>query len=138
LYALTFNLKDRVARSFAALLAFVTLIYFCDAVVSTISTPAQAEIWLRLQWIGIVFVPAAYLHFSDALLETTGQPSRGRRRLSIRILYVNASVFLIAATLTNILVSGEEMDSGAMHLRAGPLFTVFVVYFAGTLGWAAW
>jgi len=138
LYALTFNLTDRVARSFAALLAFVTIIYFCDAVVSTLSQPGQAEVWLRLQWIGIAFVPAAYLHFSDALLATTGQPSRGRRRLSIRILYVNASVFLIAATLTNILVSGDELTPGTLHLSAGPLFPVFILYFAGCLGWAAW
>src|SRR5690349_4907603 len=73
LYALTFNLRDRVARAFAALLAFVTIVYFFDAVTSTVGGP-RIETWLRLQWLGIAFVPAAYLHFSDALLATTGQP----------------------------------------------------------------
>jgi hypothetical protein len=36
------------------------------------------ENWLRLQWVGIAFIPVTYLHFSDALLATTGRPSRDR------------------------------------------------------------
>jgi hypothetical protein len=35
--------------------------------------PAGGSILLlRLQWFGIVFLPAAYLHLSDALLVTAG------------------------------------------------------------------
>jgi hypothetical protein len=138
LYALTFNLRDRVARAFAALLAFVTVVYFGDVVVSTVQTLAQAEAWLRLQWIGIAFIPVAYLHFSDALLATTGQPSRGRRRAAIRILYLTALVFLVAATFTDLLVFEGVLQSGVAHMRAGPLFVVFLVYFAGCLAWAGW
>ncbi len=137
LYALTFNLRDRVARSFAALLACVTIVYFCDAVVSTL-TQADAEAWLRLQWIGIAFIPTTYLHFSDALLTITGQPSRGRRRLSIRLLYLLASMFLMAAAFTEVLVTDGLAESGAAHLRAGPLFVVFLAYFVGSLSWAVW
>ena len=73
LYALTFNLRDRGARAFAALLAFVTVVYFGEAVVSTTQSQAEAEAWLRLQWVGIVFLPSSYLHFSDALLSTTAR-----------------------------------------------------------------
>src|SRR4026207_2067258 len=98
LYSLTFNLRDRVARVFAALLLFVTIIYFCDAVVSTVSGPA-VDTWLRLARLGIAFIPGAYLHFSDALLATTGKPSRWRRRLAIRVLYLVGGGFLLAATL---------------------------------------
>ena len=137
LYSLTFNLRDRVARVFAALLLFVTIVYFCDAVVSTISGP-PVEIWLRLQWIGIAFIPVAYLHFSDALLATTGLPSRWRRRLAIRLLYLVGGAFLLAATLGNQLVSRAVIDSGAAHLTAGPLFSVFILYFIGSLGAAGW
>jgi len=137
LYALTFNLRDRVARAFAALLAFVTVVYFFDALGSTASA-ATIETWLRFQWVGIVFVPVAYLHLSDALLATTGRPSRGRRRLSIRVLYLIAAVFLVAATATDILVFGAAMASHAARLHAGPLFPVFVTYFVGSLAWAAW
>lgn len=138
LYALTFNLRDRGARAFAALLVFVTIAYFGEAVVSTAQSQAEAEAWLRLQWVGIAFIPVAYLHFSDALLASTGQPSRGRRRSAIRILYVMAGVFVVAAALTNLLVKRGAEEASAWHLRAGPLFPVYVFYLLGTLGWVAW
>ena len=108
LYALTFNLRDRVARAFAALLAFVTVVYFFDAIGST-APAATVEAWLRLQWLGIVFVPVGYLHFSDALLATTGQPSRGRRRNSIRVLYITALVFLVAPSVKFLRCPGEML-----------------------------
>jgi hypothetical protein len=138
LYALTFNLRDRVARVFAALQAFVTVVYFGDVVASTLSAASQAEPWLRAQWIGIAFVPVAYLHFSDALLATTGQPSRGRRRTAIRILYLTGAVFLVVAAFTNFLVRDGVIESDAAHLRAGWLFPVYLTYFAGCLSWAGW
>jgi hypothetical protein len=47
----------------------------------------QDGIWLRFQWLGIIFMPAAYVHFSDALLATTGRP-RGRRRRMVRLVYL--------------------------------------------------
>jgi len=137
LYALTFNLRDRVARAFAALLAFVTIVYFFDTLGSTASV-TTVETWLRLQWVGIAFVPVAYLHLSDALLATTGQPSRGRRRVSIRVLYLVAAAFLVAAGFTDILVHDAAMAAGAARLNAGPLFPVFLTYFVGSLSWAAW
>ena len=85
LYALTFNLRDRVARSFALILVCVVIVFVADAIGSTSSTPPELEFWLRIQWLGIVFLPAVYLHFSDAILATTGRPSRGRRRLAVRL-----------------------------------------------------
>jgi hypothetical protein len=96
------------------------------------------ETWLRLQWVGIVFVPVAYLHLSDALLATTGQPSRGRRRLSIRLLYLTAAAFLVAAGFTDILVHDAAVAARAARLHSGPLFPVFLTYFGGSLGWAGW
>ena len=137
LYSLTFNLRERVARVFAALLLCITIVYFCKAVVGTASGPA-VNLWLRLQWMGIAFIPAAYLHFSDALLATTGLTSRWRRRLGVRLLYGAGGGFLAAALLTDLLVNAPVIDSGAAHLQAGPLFPIFIVYFLGSLGWAGW
>jgi hypothetical protein len=137
LYSLTFNLRDRVARAFAALLFFVTIVYFCEAVSNT-SSPASVVFWLRLQWLGIAFIPVTYLHFSDALLATVGQPSRGRRRGSIRILYLIAATFLVAALLTDILVYGPVIETTTARLKAGPLFSLFLAYFLGSLTWASW
>ncbi len=136
LYALTFNLRERVARVFAALMLFVTIVYFCDAVVGS-TGEAAINIWLRLQWIGIAFIPVAYLHFSDALLSTTGLPSRWRRRLGIRMLYAVGGAFLLAAAFTDRLVTAWTIDSGAAHLQAGPFFPLFILYFLGSLIWSA-
>lgn len=137
LYSLTFNLRDRVARAFAGLLFFVTVVYFCEAVANTASAVSVA-LWLRLQWMGIAFIPVTYLHFTDALLSTVGQPSRGRRRLAIRLLYVMAGTFLFAALFTDILVYDPVIETSTAHLKAGPLLPVFMVYFLGSLSWAAW
>ena len=82
LYALSFNLRDRVARSFAIILLCVVIVFTAEALQDKSMTTEMMQLFLRLQWFGIVFLPAAYLHLSDALLVTAGRPSRGRRRLA--------------------------------------------------------
>ena len=80
LYALSFNLRDRVARSFAIILLCVVVVFTTDALQDKSLSDGWIDLLLRLQWFGIVFLPPAYLHLSDAILVTTGRPSRGRRR----------------------------------------------------------
>src|SRR3990172_8352599 len=87
LYALSFNLRDRVARSFAIILLCVVIVFTTEALQDKSLTEEGLELLLRLQWFGIVFLPASYLHLSDALLVTAGRPSRGRRRLAVRAMY---------------------------------------------------
>ena len=95
-YALTFNLSNRVARSFMLILVCVVTVFSADALGSSAPDLFDTELWLRFQWVGIIFLPVTYLHFSDALLETTGKPSRGRRRWAIRFSYFISSLFLIS------------------------------------------
>ena len=95
LYAMAFNLRDRVARSFAIILICTTTIFSAEAIGSIISEPTALSFWMSVQWLGIVFLPAVYLHFSDALLATTGRPSRGRRRWAVRLVYLGAAIFAI-------------------------------------------
>lgn len=137
LYALTFNLRERVARAFAVLTALVTAVYFCDVLISTLGNPSSVLFWLRWQWTGIAFVPAAFLHFSDAVLASTGRPSRGRRRLAIRILYGAAGVFWILVLSSNLVVGGAE-STPVPHLTAEAGFWVFLAQGAFAIGWAAW
>jgi len=92
LYALSFNLRDRVARSFAIILVCVVVVSVGEALVG--ATSSFTAIWLRVQWIGIIFLPPAYMHFSDALLSTTGRPSRGRRRRAVLLTYLVSFAFL--------------------------------------------
>jgi len=133
LYSLTYNLRDRVARTFSLILAYLTIVYLCDLAAGTSSTLSGPGNWLRLQWLGIAFIPVGHLHLADALLATTGRPSRGRRRLSIRVLYGLAAGFVLLAVFSDLLVHGpaQHFPALAPHLSPGPLFWLFVLYFAG-------
>jgi hypothetical protein len=130
LYALSFNLRDRVARSFALIMANVVVVFVGEALSSVAQNAQQLEFWQRIQWIGIIFLPAAYLQFSDALLATTGRPSRGRRRLAVRAVYLISLGFLIL--LPTELVVGPLVEDAlpAPHLERTWLTWVFAAYYA--------
>lgn len=130
LYNLTRNLRDRVARTSSVVLACVTIAYLMDVFISVDPSLAVREIAVRLQWLGIALVPAALLHLSDALLATTGLPSRGRRRRIVRILYAHGIVFFVAAAITNILIAPVRQGQ-LISLHSGPLFPVYLVFFVG-------
>jgi hypothetical protein len=125
LYAMAFNLRDRVARTFAMILIFTVIVYTAEAIGSIENSPASITFWLHLQWVGIVFLPTAYLHFSDALLSTTGKPSRGRRRLAVRISYIGSVIFLFGLPFSY-LVGPVVIDAPAPHLRPTTFTDIFV------------
>jgi hypothetical protein len=125
IYALSFNLRERVTRSFAMILLCVVVVFAAEALGSVAATSAMLELWLKLQWVGIIFLPAAYLHFSDALLATTGRPSRGRRRAAVRLTYLVSFAFLL--TLPTSLLVGDLVEDvqPAPHLQRTWLTWVF-------------
>jgi hypothetical protein len=130
MYALTFNLRDRVARSFALILTCVMVVFVAEALGSVADSPSQLEFWLRMRWLGIVFLPATYLQFSDALLATTGRPSRGRRRNAVRLSYLVSLAFLF--TLPSSLLIGPLVQNiePAPHLQRTWLTWVFTAWYA--------
>jgi hypothetical protein len=133
LYALSFNLRDRVARSFAIILICMVLVSVGDAIASNTVNSTQMEFWMRVQWIGIIFLPPAYLHFSDALLETTGRPSRGRRRRLVRILYL-VSLGFAALLPSDLLIGPVIRDTGpAPHLQRTPVTWFFAFYYLSVI-----
>ena len=135
LFNLTRNLKNRVAKSSAVVLACVTVAYVADAFISLEPDYATHEIASRLQWIGIAFIPAAMYHLSDALLATTGLPSRGRRRRVIRILYLIGAGFLLSAAFADSLFIFVDAQ-GILSIQAGSLFPIYLVYFVAANGFA--
>ncbi|HLF89135.1 MAG TPA: histidine kinase N-terminal 7TM domain-containing protein, partial [Anaerolineales bacterium] len=136
IYALTFNLRDRVARSFAFIMACVAVVFAGEALSSVSTGAIMAGSWLRLQWIGLVFIPAAYLHFSDALLETTGQPSRGRRRNLVRLTYLISFGFLLTLPFSFVVGGAVIGELGILRFQSTPLTWVFIVFYAGGVSWA--
>lgn len=129
LYALTFNLRDRVARSFAIILLSVVVVFTSEAIQSSVQTTEMIDLFLRLQWIGLVFLPAGYLHLSDALLVTAGRPSRGRRRWAVRGMYVISSLFL-AVFAWGALLGDLVADRSPAPYVQGTIWTnIFTVYY---------
>ncbi len=136
IYALTFNLRDRVARSFAIILLSVVIIFTSEAVQSSVAMPQLIDTFLRLQWIGIVFLPPAYLHLSDALLVTAGRPSRGRRRFAVRAMYVISAGFLILLYYGQLLGPMVLDTPPAPHLQRTPWVELFTIYYIVVILWA--
>lgn len=129
IYALTFNLRDRVARSFAIILFSVVVVFTSDAVQNSVDSLELIDLFLRLQWIGIVFLPPAYLHLSDALLVTAGRPSRGRRRWAVRGVYLISAFFLILFTSGQLVGELSSMTQPAVHLQRTTWSEIFTLYY---------
>ena len=89
----------------------------------------EVALWLRVQWLGISFVPAAYMHLSDALLAATGRPSRGRRNWLIRVAYLLSIATFALAALTPLLIGDLARVGPIAYLTAGPLFPAFVIFY---------
>jgi hypothetical protein len=136
LYALSFNLRDRVARSFAVILLCVVIVFTAEALQNDSMTPEMIQLLLRLQWFGIVFLPAAYLHLSDALLVTAGRPSRGRRRLAVRGIYIASAFFLVLLSSGYLLGPVVMNGKPAPHLERTGWTEVFTMFYVTVIVWA--
>ncbi|MFN8413624.1 MAG: hypothetical protein U0Z26_14660 [Anaerolineales bacterium] len=136
LYSLSFNLRDRVARSFAIILLCVVVVFTSEALQDKSLTVETIDLFLRVQWFGIVFLPAAYLHLSDALLVTAGRPSRGRRRIAVRAMYAVSTFFLLLLALG--LLLGPIVPNGkpAPHLERTMWTEVFTIFYVSAMVWA--
>lgn len=134
LYLVIYSPGSKVPRSFAALLGCVLIAYFVDLALFGVTDIEAAVPWLRFQWVGIAFTPAAYLGFSNALLISTGARSRVRD-LAVRVSYLLSALLLLSATFSDLVVRGVAVDPRAPHLLPGPLFPLFVVYFVAAVMW---
>jgi hypothetical protein len=129
IYAFTFNLRDRVVRSFAIILICVVVVFVGDTIATVAEVQEEIAFWLRLQWVGIVFLPAAYLQFSDALLSTTGRPSRGRRRMMVRLTYLISFGFLVTLPYSLLVGPLVQNVNPAPHLERTWLTWIFTGYY---------
>jgi hypothetical protein len=129
IYLLRRNLRSAVARAFSLLLVFVMIVYLGDAAILGMTESGATLTWLKLQWFGIAFMPSAYLHFSDALLNATSSVSR-RRRLAVRLSYLGSGMALLLVLFTPWMVrEGVTADSALPRLQPAPLFWLFAAYF---------
>lgn len=132
LYILRHNWRSAVGRAFCVMLVFVMLVYLGDLFIMQVTSHESAVIWLKFQWFGIAFVPAAYLHFSDALLNATSSHSDWRR-WSVRLGYLGGGGILFLVILTPWIVRNGVYSAFKPRLQPGPFFWAFTVYFFATV-----
>ncbi len=135
-YFLMRNILSEVARAFCALIACVAVVYAGDVALYNVQSPSSAIFWLKFQWIGIAFVPAAYLNFSDVLLRTTHSLSTWRRRAVVGS-YMLSAVFLLLVIVTDAIVH-DARSIQMPRLISGSLFGLFAVYYFTTVVAGAW
>jgi hypothetical protein len=136
LYLAVYNPRNTVTRSFISLLACVLITYFVDLALFGVENLDTAAPWLRFQWVGIAFTPAAYLSFSNALLITTGARSR-LRDAAVHSSYLLSTLLLLGVAFGDFIVCGGSLAHQAPHLLRGPLFPLFVLYFFIAVVWGA-
>lgn len=126
--------RNPVQRAFSALLLFVGIVYIGQVFLLRTTSLDAAESWLRFKWIGIAFVPAAYLHFSNAVLRSTFYHGR-LLRIATFSAYIVGMILLMLVVFTDLVVGDPFYYPAATQLRAGPLFYLFALYFFATTAW---
>ncbi len=133
MYAFVFNLRESVVRAFILILLCVVVVYTGESIASASEQALIIEFMLKIKWIGIIFLPATYLHFSHSLLTLTGRPSRGRRLWAVRVTYAISFILAILVPL-DILVGPYIVSSlPAPHLTHTRITDLFAIYYFGVM-----
>ncbi|CAA9255711.1 MAG: hypothetical protein AVDCRST_MAG93-1957, partial [uncultured Chloroflexia bacterium] len=128
-YVASRNWRNGVARATALMLAGVVVVYAGDVLLDKAQRLTTQQFLLRAQWLGIVLVPAAYLHLSDALLTSVGYQSL-RRWWAVIGGYVAAAIFFVLAAATDLLVRDFVKNGPVAQFGSGPLLPLFALAFA--------
>src|SRR5215210_5064950 len=86
------NWHTPIARALCMLLAGVVITSGGDVLLSQAEHESTIQFVLRAQWLGIVCIPAGYIHLSDALLTYSGVLD-DRRRWMVYLGYALSAVF---------------------------------------------
>ncbi|HEU4327814.1 MAG TPA: hypothetical protein VFS21_32050 [Roseiflexaceae bacterium] len=123
------NLHTSIARALCVLLTGVVVVAGGDVLLSVPPVnDSTIQFLLRAQWLGIVCVPAGYVHLSYALLSYTDSPKVPRPAL-VPLAYALSGGFLLLALGTDWLV-GDGITRGPLaQFSAGPLFWLFSLFF---------
>src|SRR5262249_51160688 len=123
------NWHTPIARALCVLLAGVVIVSGGDVLLGQAERDSTIQFLLRAQWLGIVCIPAGYIHLSDALLTYSDVPDR-RRRWLVYLGYGVSVAFFVVALSGDLLLRGGIASGPLAQLGAGPLFWLFSLYFA--------
>jgi hypothetical protein len=123
------NWHTAIARALCVLLAGIVIVFGGDVLLGQAQADATIQFLLRAQWLGIVCIPAGYIHLSDALLTYSAAADRRRRWLVVAGYLLSLAFFGLAIGGDLLLRAGIYRGSLA-QFGAGPLFWLFALYFA--------
>lgn len=127
------NWRTPTTQAVCVLLGGMVIVFAGDVLISQAQRPSTIQFLLRAQWLGIVCIPAGYVHLSDALLAFSG-PAAPRRRWLVVLSYAVSIIFLLLALdSSNDLLVRPGITAGELaQFSAGPLFWLFSLYFGLT------
>ncbi len=132
-YAIAYNVRSEVARRFAYITLCVLVVAAIDIILIRTSDPVLATTWLRLQWIGIAFLPASYYGFASSVLRATQVVPRYRNLVGIG-LGMTGLLIAAGALFTDWVVAPAHIPARLHYMEAGPLFWIFTGAFLLSLG----
>ncbi len=136
LYLFFYNRESRVAMVFNGLLTCVLIVYVTDLLLININNPTRALLLLRLQWLGIAFTPTLYLLFARAIRLSVFE--NHSPRWLYRASFTGSTLIALLALFSDGVAYDGVFTQGVTHLRPGPLFYPFALYFGATTLWALW
>ncbi len=130
-YIILQNWRSDIVRALGVLLTGIIIAYSGDLLLARAQRSETIEFLGRAQWLGIVLVPAGYIHFANALLALAGANELARRwRKSIYAAYAGSLIiFLLVALGTNLVIHTGLPSGPVAQFRAGPLFWFYVAFF---------
>lgn len=130
-YIVLQNWRSDIVRSLGVLLAGVIIAYSGDLLLARAQRPATIEFLGRAQWLGIVLVPAGYIHFANALLAFGSANTIAQRwRRSVYAAYIGSlAIFLLVVLGTNLVIYTGSPSGPVARFNAGPLFWFYVLFF---------
>lgn len=140
IYIGLYNRRSQIARDYAFVLACVIGTYLGDLLTQLSqlnSRSSGTDLWLRLQWVGISFIPALSLALSDSLLRATGDTSP-LRRFAPKVGYAIGAATFVLVLATSLIATPGVSTQGLAHLTPGPLFFPFTLYYFGSVAWATY
>jgi hypothetical protein len=131
-YTLTYNFRSPVARRFALVLLCVAVVFAGDVALDRVTSPASAARWLRFQWLGIAWMPAALYLFSINVLAATNYRVNRRRWVALLLVLLSA-IAAVDAVFGAAIVGDVHFSPPLAYLEAGPSFGLFALFFTFSL-----
>ena len=126
-FVLVQNRRSEVNISFALICVSSSVWLFSYSQAYGTTEEAVASNWLRIGYIGVIFIAITYYHFSTAFLGLK------KAKIFVFLSYLVGVVFVLLFRNTNFFIEGVYRYFWGFYPKAGHLHPLFLVFFLGLL-----